>query len=203
MDASFPTFDPKWLPEKSGAKWSRRLLGTKECELHLEDEGHIIFESGLYQRQFDCLLEDLEESTLGLVTLANPSDEKVSILFQSRAPKDWRALARFLARARQIRRHTRTRLQRTSDLVTRHSFSTPKARWIREGKHVCRHGVFFATTPPSPCPCLQPQLEADWSDARLMPALDCKLKVIVTDTFNSHDFQRLGAIHAELRRRGW
>ena len=28
LDASFPTFDLKWLPEKSGAKWSRRLLGT-------------------------------------------------------------------------------------------------------------------------------------------------------------------------------
>ena len=28
LDASFPTFDLKWLPEKSGPKWSRRLLGT-------------------------------------------------------------------------------------------------------------------------------------------------------------------------------
>ena len=47
------------------------------------------------------------------------------------------------------------------------------------------------------------RLEADWSLAVLMPALHNELKCIVVDTFNPHQFQRLGVLRAEVRRRLW
>ena len=51
---------------------------------------------------------------------------------------------------------------------------------------------------PIQCPCLGPPLEADWSLARLMPALDFSLKCVVIDAFSPHSFQRLGCLEAEM-----
>ena len=97
----------------------------------------------------------------------------------------------------------KTELQKAAELMDRQEFSIIKKAWMRKGKNVCRHGVFFNTEGSTTCPCLLPPGEADWSDAVLMPALHSSLKCIVTDTFNEHGFYRLGVLRAEARRRNW
>ena len=76
-----------------------------------------------------------------------------------------------------------------------------KRTWRVEGKHVCRHGVFFNSQPLPKCLCLLPRETADWDDAVLMPVLNARL--IITDAFDAHTFERVGCLQAEVRRRGW
>ena len=132
--------------------------------------------------------------------LAGP---KAPTLLSSSTPRNWEALGKFLARARQIRRKFRTEMIDRNTRFMKLSFESQRLEWRNAGKHVCRHGVFFDTTSPFPCPCLGPPLSADWSRAILMPALHNDLKCIVTDSFDQASFVRLGQLHAEIRRRGW
>ena len=94
-------------------------------------------------------------------------------------------------------------MQKAAELKDRQEFSIVKKAWVKKGKRVCRHGVFFNAGGNSTCPCLLPKAEADWSDAVLMPTLHSILKCIVTDTFDPYGFERLGVLRAEIRRRNW
>jgi hypothetical protein len=170
-------------------------------EMHLEDEAHVVLRCHQYDRQRRDLIMELSQDTLQAMDQTAANQAKLVTLLMSKLPEDWRALGKFLARARQIRRKTRTRLQRLSDRLERHSFDAYKTSWKKEGKFVCRHGVFFETT--APCPCLGPSSEADWSHARLMPVIDDELKCLTIDTFDPFVFARLGVLQAELRRRAW
>ena len=145
-----------------------------------------------------------DDSVLTALETAASEVEKVARMLSSRTPQDWEAIGRFLARIRQVRRRMRTAMQRLCEVLAQQDFYAVKTRWRKEGKHVCRHGVFFdAAAPSRACPCLSSSCTADWSDAVLMPVLSSSLKCIVTDTFDSHTFQRLGCTQAEVRRRGW
>ena len=95
-------------------------------------------------------------------------------------------------------------MQRLCEILAQQEFNAVKTRWRKEGKYVCRRGVFLdAAAPSRACPCTQEASAADWNHAVLMPALHDDLKCIVTDTFARETFQRLGVLQAEARRRGW
>eukprot|EP00973_Karenia_brevis_P029103 4014792-Karenia_brevis.AAC.1 len=76
--------------------------------------------------------------------------------------------------------------------------------WVKAGKWVCRHGVFFANGQPPVCPCLKqvPVLQ-DWSKARYMPHLCQEMRAIIAIKFDATSFRRLGQIQAEIRRLNW
>jgi hypothetical protein len=189
----------------------RNLEASRVClhcwhykhELHLEGEDHLIFDCSLYSLQRRDLLEEMSSGSLQVIRSATTGAAKLEVLLGSNTRQDWQSLSKFLARVRQIRRRSRTKLQDLGAQRERRSFDTQKARWRKEGKFVCRHGVFFEVGHSIQCACLGAPLEADWSFARLMPALDPTLKCVVTDSFDPHSFQRLGCIQAEMRRRNW
>ena len=85
----------------------------------------------------------------------------------------------------------------------RRSFEACKTQWRKQGKYICWHCVLFEAQSYVACACMDPPAEADWSSAVLMPAIDNELKCIAVDTFDAHTYQRLGQLHAEIRRRNW
>jgi hypothetical protein len=167
----------------------------------LENESHILAECPQYDAQRRDFTLEIPEQLAAEWHAADP-DDKPRLLYGSTDQKVWIALGRFLARVRQIRRRMRIDMQRSCELRGRQEFHVIKKRWRQQGKHVCRHGVFFDATPDA-CPCLQPPLEADWSEAVLMPALHHRLMCIVTDSFNRSEYQRLEVLQAEARRRNY
>jgi hypothetical protein len=90
-----------------------------------------------------------------------------------------------------------------SEKIESASFDSQKRAWRASGKHVCRHGVFFDTRGTIACPCMEPQIAADQNMAVLMPVISDELKCIVVNTFDQHQFNKLGVLQAEVRRRGW
>ena len=126
---------------------------------------------------------------------------KMQSILHSTVAQDWQAFGSYLARVRQTRRRMKTRLLNKCNMRNRHNIQTVIKEWRREGKHVCRHDVFFSAAISSvDCPCLLEGSIADWSGAVLMPALNHDLKCITTDTFNRVEFRRLGQVQAEARR---
>ena len=188
-----------------GIEASRICLHCWQTErtLLLEDEAHIIFECGLYERQRRDFQVELSGNTQQYISIAPDATDRLKLLLRSWAPGDWQSLGKFLARARQVRRRARANFQRMAEQQERNCFEEHKRIWRREGRTVCRHGVFFNTTEAIDCPCLMPRQEADWRLAMLMPVLNEETKNIEVDTFEVHSFQRLGCLQVELRRRGW
>lgn len=163
----------------------------------IEDETHVILEYSQYAKQRHDLTSDITDDLASRWQSTSSSMQKLESLLGAADPKDWQALGRFLARVR------RTSMQLTSEQLAKQEFHTVKRAWKNEGKHVCRHGVFFQVRPSTTCPCLMKLCEADWTSATLMPALDTQLKCIVTDVFDPHSYQRLGALQAKARRRNY
>ena len=207
-------FAKKLLP--TNPRYASRLAaaeldGSRIClhcwstsrSLFLEDEAHVLVECPLYRLQREDLQRELAESTRAPYKTKESKKEILALLLNTDRQQDWKGLGKFLARVRQLRRKMRRNMQhRCADYESR-CFDSVKAHWKREGRHVCRHGVFFGAGFRAPCPCLSPASTADWSTAILMPALDTNLKCIVTDSFDRSEFMRLGLLQAELRRRQW
>ena len=171
--------------------------------LYLEDEAHMIAGCPLYHRQRLDLRYDVSDQTSKVFEAASPNNEVLTTLMSSRSCQDWQALGKFLARARQLRRKMRTSMQKRCIEYKRRSFEACKTQWRKQGKYICRHGVFFEAQSYAACACMDPPAEADWSSAVLMPAIDNELKCITVDTFDAHKYQRLGQLQAEIRRRKW
>ena len=175
----------------------------RDKSVYLEDEAHMLLDCPLYELQRHDLLNELTSSTTQNSRSASTSNDKLLTIMGSQSPADWQALGKFLARIRQIRRKVKTLMQRKAAQRIELDFYTCKAQWKREGKHVCRHGVFFDTGSSHNCLCMSPPAEADWCRAVLMPTLSEEFRCIVADTFCPHDVVRIGQLHAEMRRRNW
>jgi hypothetical protein len=170
-------------------------------EFHSEDEEHVFFACPAYSAQRrDLITEVTAECASGISAASSMS---LLAILQSHHPADWEALGKFTARVRQLRRKMKESMQRLSVRREREEFNAVKRAWRRRGAHVCRHGVFLNVQSVVACPCTVPRLEADWSQAVLMPALDPLTKCIITDTFDPLTFRRLGVLQAETRRLRW
>ena len=194
----------------------RRLqqLGIEPCrvclhcwftqrQLYLEGETHVMLECPRYDSQRHDYLNEVSIELWTTLVTTDLQEDKLKAILGSLVPRDWTALARFLARVLQTRRKMRLDLvQKNAKLLTQ-SFEHQKKEWTKSGKHVCRHGVFFNSCTLASCPCLEPPEAADWSSAVLMPAVCPELKCIVTDTFNRADFVRLAQLRAKVRRQDW
>ena len=178
--------------------WCRRSV------IILEDEAHICFSCPLYSRERTDLFGELAPVTLSTVGSLSGLDQLDAILC-SQTPNDWHAFGRFLARVRRKRRKARTLLAKASLELRRVSFSKQKLDWVARGGHVCRHGVSFAVCRILPCACLSEQVPAGarFAGAMRMPAVDTRLKAIVTSPFDISSFRTLGKLQHELRCRGW
>jgi hypothetical protein len=172
--------------------------------IHFEDEAHIVVDCPLYVAQRASLLREISAELRQSWCDAATSSARFQAIVCSAVPQDWKAIGSFLARVRQTRRRMKIGMQRKCQLRSIHNIRTVMQEWRKEGKHVCRHGVFFSAPASSiDCPCLQDGSSADWNGAVLMPALNEDLKCIVTDTFNAHCFQRLGVMQVTARRMNW
>jgi hypothetical protein len=172
-------------------------------EAYLEDEAHVFITCPAYERQRRDLMTDTSAESVANMNAANPGIPKMQSMLDSRSRQDWQAIGRFLARVRQIRRKMKKAMQLRCEMRLAQDIRAVMRQWRREGKYACRHGVLYDTWSPIECPCLGPESQADWSHAVLMPALGVDLKCIVTDTFDAHNFQRLGILQASARRRNW
>ena len=177
--------------------WHNRRQPILECE------AHIVAECPLYNAQRRDLTLEVSSQLASLWHAADSPGDKLKLVIGAPEPRDWQAFGRFLARVRQVRTRLRADMQKLCELRSRREFHAAKNKWRREGRHVCRHGVFFDSPPAACCPCLAPSSDADWIHAVLMPALDPALKCIATDTFKRHEYQRLGVLQAEARRRDY
>ena len=190
---------------------SRQIEANRVClhcwhqhrEIHLEDEAHVLVVCPLYAKQRADFIQDATKGLRSTWQVATTTAEsKLQALLNSHWPHDWKAMGRLVVRIRQLRRAMKLTMQKRCELRAKNSYATVRRTWIREGKYVCPHGVFFAL-PQTECPCLLPRSTADWTDAVLMPALHEDLKCIVTDTFDDIGFRRLGVLKSEMRRRNW
>jgi hypothetical protein len=154
--------------------------------------------------QRDSFMEEAT-SELGSVwrATATTAENKFLALLTSNTPQDWRAVGRFLARTRQVRRKMKQLMLNRCEKRAKNSYTKALREWRKEGNYVCAHGVFFDAPTPIDCPCLQKRASADWSHAVMMPALDYDLKSIGTDSFQEHAFQRIGVLRAAIRKLNW
>ena len=175
-------------------------------EMHLEDEAHVMFDCWSYGAQRNDFIKELSNETSMMITTALSSESQLSVLLRSHCPRDWKAIGRFIARVRQVRRKMKINMTVRQQKILTQSFYVQKKAWRDAGKQVCRHGVFFDifdTRSRIACPCTDAPLDADWNRAVLMPTISDELKCIVVDTFDQHLYQKLGVVQAEIRRRGW
>ena len=131
--------------------------------------------------------------------------EKFNTLLSSSCPTDWIALGRFLSRVRQKRRRMRRHREHQNQAAQRNSFDVRKAAWRSAHKHVCRHGVFFACSALPACHCTtDPNFtNGIWQKAKFMLGISVSSKSLTAVAFDASTFLRLGALHAELKRRQW
>ena len=171
--------------------------------LHFEDEAHLLFGCLAYASQRHDFLAEVSAKCAGDLVASSTDRESTLAIFGSQEPEDWAAFGKFTARIRQLRRRMKDAMSKINDKKMREEFGAMKLTWKREGKFVCRHGVFFDVASLDSCPCMTPPRTADWCSAVLMPALNPCLKCIVTDTFNASEYKRIGLLQAETRRLRW
>ena len=167
-------------------------------DAHLEDEFHMICSCPEYDKPRLALKASLPPSG----TLNSQAD--VLDLLSGSSEVALASFGRFCARARQIRRSLKLVLEQDSSNVERKAFSCKRVAWKLRRRPACRHGVLFTRLPAGGCKCMAPHSsEADWTDAKFMPALDAKLRIITAVPFDRSTFVRLNILQAEARRRGW
>jgi hypothetical protein len=170
------------------ACWHRRRT------LHFEDEFHIVCVCPEYTAARNELLDCLQ-----LGTQLNSHLDIVGLLSGS-CESNFRALARFLARARQIRRRVRMSLESDNLRVETTTFAVRKAAWRFKGKFSCRHGVLYSTAPAGGCKCMcASSVPSDWEHAKLMPSISTELRTIVAVPFTLATYVRLGLLQTQLR----
>ena len=127
------------------------------------------------------------------------------MLLGSQDSADWECFGKFLGKVRQTRRKFVKRCLGIVRNIAMNGFVAQKREWRAQGRHVCRHGVFFDTFGQVSCPCLEPLdvQDARWLDAKRMPALDSELKALIAVPFDAASFNRLGILQAEAHRRDW
>jgi hypothetical protein len=175
----------------------------QHSQLHLEDEAHLIFHCPLYAGQRRDLFLEFSAQHSARIQSESKDSDKLSSIFSSMAPTDWAALARFLARARQLRRKMKLQMHKQTLLRESCCFTEQRSRWRAHGKFVCRHGVFFDSISKVACPCLEVKSNAIWIDAVKMPAMDFDLKCLIAVPFDECNFQRLSILQAECRKFNW
>ena len=172
-------------------------------ELHLEDESHVLFACPACARERLDFLTEVSDKCACDLARATEDRESIIAVSGSQCPEDWTALGKFIGRIRQLHRKMEDAMAKLDGSKMRHEFGAMKRAWKREGKSVCRHGVFFDVAQLDSCPCLSLPGAADWNRAVLMPALHEGLKCIVTDTFSVSEYKRLGVLQAEARCLRW
>ena len=114
------------------------------------------------------------------------------------------AVGEFLVRIRQIRRKRKVYFESLSDKMLMKNFAGKRAAWRLRRRPSCRHGVLFTALPENGCKCMSlDSCEADWREARFMPALDHELKCLIAVPFSMPAFKRLSILQAEARRLDW
>lgn len=171
-------------------------------QIVLESEGHVFFECTHYEKPRQEFLSSISHDTISRIREQGSGTEQLTQALASPVPADWIAFGKLAARIRQLRRQLRRRFESYSQRLENKGFLQQKTQWRNAGRFVCRHGVFFRSTPLQRCGCLCPGT-ADWSHAAFMPHLDEELKKLVVVKFVANNFQRLGVLQAQARRRGW
>ena len=167
-------------------------------EIFFEDEYHVVCVCPEYAKGREELLRSLPLNT----TLDTSAD--LLALLGNRESAQLSATARFLARARQVRRRLKCVFERYSSSLETCSFSAKRAVWKMRRRPSCRHGVLFSRLPEGGCKCMQAVTTSeDWISARYMPSLNHELKAVVAVPFNKLHYQRLGTIQARARHFGW
>ena len=162
--------------------------------LHLDDEAHVLVscpEHGAAREEF---VSKLSLDTCMRLAQTQSDQDKLMVLLGSACEQDWSLLGHFVYRVRQHRRLSRKLFEKLEQRLQANSFEQKRVEWRRKGRLVCRHGVFFNRPSLRRCPCMSTETmdNLEWSDARLMPAMDHALKCLVTVPFDLHTFSRLG-----------
>eukprot|EP00973_Karenia_brevis_P004493 615238-Karenia_brevis.AAC.1 len=100
----------------------------------LEDEGHMCFTCPAYNLQRQQLLTQLSQATKERIMEKPEDTDKLLVALSSNNPQDWNALASFLTRARQVRRHRKKHYQSLSESLSTKAFGTRKAAWRTNGR---------------------------------------------------------------------
>ena len=195
------------LAEQVGVDSSRLCLSCWHTKrrVALEDMAHVVWDCPLYS----CMREDFVLNIpfeLGAMLAQVPtSHTKLMMILESSNPDVWEKFGKFSFQLRQARRKLRTDFASLSVRLERQSFSHRRDAWRARGRKACRHGVLFCSPPSRSCPCMEPNTNGaeTWRTAKFMPAIDERLKAIISVPFDLDKFTRLGVLQAEMRRRGW
>ena len=164
-------------------------------EVFLESEFHILCVCPEYAAARQKLLS----SGGALITQA---DMIAALAYKNKI--EARQLGEFLVRIRQTRRRLKLKFERYQEAVPRKSYACRRAAWRLKRRASCRHGVLFTTLPANGCHCMniQQSTDADWIQARFMPALDYDLKIIAVVPFHRESFTRLASLQHTVRQHG-
>ena len=171
--------------------------------MRLEDEAHVLMDCPFYGREREELAEAVSfQTALGLAARQTSTD-KLLVLLSSQDQGDWEALGRFVAKVRQRKRASKKVFENMQASWDKTAFSVRRVAWRKKGRHVCRHGVFFAAPVGTACQCMGDAGHMVWTKAKFMPAIDLSLRGLIAVPFDPSRFQRLGQLQAQLRRLGW
>ena len=169
----------------------------------LEDENHVLCECPCYVASRTELINELSDDTR-LAYDAENATTRISVLLSSTDTNDWRALAKHVARIRQLRRKNKCAFEKLANRAHHNAFKPRADAWRNRGRWVCRHRVFWLRAQGHNCPCmLENTCDRSWRHARLMCVLDDELQAIVAAPFSRDRFIRICQLRAECARRNW
>ena len=169
----------------------------------LEDEDHVLWDCPGYLVSRTEFIDELEDATR-CACIAGTADTRTSTLLSSARPTDWKALAKHVARIRQLRRKHKLTFERLAARAQNNGFKTRADAWRNQGRWVCRHGVFWLKAQGRQCPCmLATTQDSSWRNARWMCHLEVELQMLVAVPFKRSGFKHIAHLRAECARRGW
>ena len=125
-------------------------------------------------------------------------------LFGNSSASEWQALAKHVARIRQLRRKGKLTYERLAVRAQKDTVKLRAVAWRSLGRWVCRHGAFWLKAQGRRCPCmLETSAESNWRNARLMGKLDHDLQSLVAVPFEHSTFVHVAALRAEYARQQW
>jgi len=168
-----------------------------------EDESHVLFECPSYAESRTDFTNELDHATRSAYA-AGDKQTRTTLMLSSTSPNDWKALAKHVARIRQLRRNHKLALEKLAGRMQNCAFKTKADAWRNMGRWVCRHGVFWLRAQGRGCPCmLEGTHDHSWRNARLMCKLDHELQAIVAVPFDYDSFTHLAALRVEYNRQNW
>ena len=113
-------------------------------KIYEDNEAHVLIDCPAHGAAREDFIMSLSLEGFEAVADAQTNQQKLLAILGSHCTEDWANLGRFVGRVRQALRKSRRSFEAMQSSIATNKFEARRAAWRQTGKHVCRHGIFFA-----------------------------------------------------------